>query len=92
MGVVKGISYDKFPKQRESVGKEIDVCFNYNANKFLKAIIVRDDAVEPLVTIFMLEDGRFILSTECHYRYIDNHMHEDVSRVEMERIYGQKIN
>lgn len=65
MGIQAGISFDTFPKQGSWLGKSCDVCFNYDTTKKLRGTVVRDDRDEPHVTIIRLEDGRFVLATEC---------------------------
>ncbi len=70
MGVVENISYDRFPRQsKKYLGKEVDVCFNYNLYKTIKGVIVRDDEESPGLTIIRLEDGRYVLVTECQYSF-----------------------
>lgn len=71
MGVVNGISYDEHPRQGELVGKVVKVCFNYNADKYLKAICIRNDRESPGRTIFRLHDGRVLLAAECQYTWDD---------------------
>lgn len=68
MGCVANIDYDKFPKQSERVGMEVRVYFNYETTKFLKGRIVREDEESPRVRLFQLEDGRFVLDTECQWQ------------------------
>jgi hypothetical protein len=67
MGVHANVSRDKFPRQGTFLGKEVKVCFNYETRNTVKGECVRDDVEEPFVTIFRLEDGRHVLSTECQY-------------------------
>lgn len=67
MGVHRNMDYDKFPKQGDFLNKRCRVCFNYNTSKIVKGIIVRDDIEEPLITIIRLDDGRYVLATECQY-------------------------
>lgn len=75
MGYFDNITYDKFPKQSNNVGKRVEVCFHYDTAKRIKGTIVRDDR-EPRtinrkeyegITIFKLDDGRYILASECHW-------------------------
>lgn len=68
MGSVKTIDIDKFPKQGEWLGKRAKVCFNYNTNKSTEGTYVRDDSEEPFVTIIKLDDGRYVLSSECQHQ------------------------
>jgi hypothetical protein len=65
VGVHDNISYDKFPKQ--SPYEKVWVAFNYEFDHDAPGTIVRDDAESPYVTIIKLDDGRFILGTECQY-------------------------
>jgi len=67
MGVHENISFDKFPKQYESINKDVIVCFYYDTTKTINGIIVRDDSEPPYRTIIKLEDGRYVLATECQY-------------------------
>lgn len=67
MGVVDNISYDNFPKQGSYVGRPVSVCFNYDTSKTILGKIVRDDAEAPGLLIIQLDDGRFVLATECMY-------------------------
>lgn len=67
MGIEKNVGFDKFPKQRNELGREVNVCFNYDTSKIIKGKIVRDDAEKPSRTIIQLSDGRYILGIECHY-------------------------
>jgi hypothetical protein len=67
MGIVKNIGFDEFPKQGKYLGKKVFVCFHYDTSKTVDGRIVRDDVEEPWIVIIALEDGRYILSTECMY-------------------------
>lgn len=67
MGVVKGISYDKFPAQGDYLGKRVKVCFEYDTSKVMEGEVVRDDKEAPGRLIIRLDDGRYVLSTECMY-------------------------
>ncbi len=67
MGVVANIGKDKFPKQSEIVGAKVSVCFNYDVKNTISGKVVRDDIEEPYRMIILLEDGRFVMSTECQY-------------------------
>ena len=72
MGVVKNIRIDKYPKQSTWVGEEANVCFNYDSSKHIGGIIIRDDVEEPGETIIKLDDGRYVLATECQYGLANN--------------------
>jgi len=66
MGCVKGIDFKNFPKQGKYLHKRVKVCFNYSSPD-IGGRCVRNDMEEPYVTIFCLDDGRFVLSVECQY-------------------------
>lgn len=68
MGSHPNINTDKFPKQTDMLGKQVDVCFHYNSDEFITGIVVRDDAEAPYEMLFQLPDGRIVRSTECQYR------------------------
>lgn len=65
MGIVKNIGIKEFPKQGSWVGWRTRVCFRYDASQTLRGTVVRDDYEEPWVTIIRLDDGRFVLASEC---------------------------
>lgn len=67
MGVSSLVGYDKFPEQGKFLGREVEVCFNYDTTKTLLGVVVRDDAEGEGTMIIQLEDGRYVLSTECMY-------------------------
>jgi hypothetical protein len=67
MGVVNGIDAVTFPAQGAHLHAEVRVCFRYDTSRLVGGIIVRDDAAEPWRTIIRLDDGRFVLGTECQY-------------------------
>jgi len=67
MGVEKNINIDLFPKQGSWVGKKVEVCFHYDSSKCIYGTIVRDDSEEPGIGIIALDDGRYILTTECQH-------------------------
>lgn len=72
MGVVTNIGFDKFPKQGVFLGKRVRVCFNYDTSRFLEGNVVRDDTEVPGLLIIRLDDGRYVLSTECQYQLPHN--------------------
>lgn len=68
MGVHKNIGYDQFPKQGSFLGFRAIVHFNYDLSKDgIMGTIVRDDAEDPGRTVILLDDGRVVLATECHF-------------------------
>lgn len=71
MGCHANIRHDKFPKQRSDIGyRRVVVCFHYDTEQELLATVVRDDDEEPFVMILLLDDGRYVLATECQWRPI----------------------
>ena len=71
MGCHANINHYKFPKQGDLVGQQVEVCFGYDTRNTVKGKCVRQDFESPDVSIFALDDGRYVLSTECHYRIIN---------------------
>ena len=69
MGRHKSIAIDKFPKQGDLLGKRVMVCFHYNTKDIIHGIVVRDDTEEPYRTIIKLDDGLYVLATECMYSW-----------------------
>lgn len=70
MGVVKNVGFSKFPKQGKFLKRRVEVCFNYDPSNRIEGEIVRDDSEEPGVLIIKLDDGRYVLATECMYAFI----------------------
>lgn len=66
MGVEVNIDYERFPKQGDHLNCRTRVCFNYKSRD-VWGTIVRDDLEAPHQTVIRLDDGRYILSTECQY-------------------------
>jgi len=73
MGVQPGISHDQFPAQGSWLNLRVDVCFNYDTEHTLGGTIVREDAEEPGRMIIALDNGRYVLSTECMYSLTPKH-------------------
>jgi hypothetical protein len=67
MGVHPNIGFLRFPKQGDWVGQRVRVLFDYDTTMQIEGTIVRDDAEEPGRTIIQLDDGRFVLTTECQH-------------------------
>jgi hypothetical protein len=67
MGVVKSIGATEFPKQGSLVATRLKVCFNYDTTVTVGGTVVRDDIEHPYVCIIKLDDGRYVLATECQY-------------------------
>ena len=58
MGVEKNIDINSFPKQYTTtessmggIGRKVEVCFNYEANKTIPGVIIRDDKELPFRTL-----------------------------------------
>lgn len=68
MGCVHTISHQNFPKQGSFLGKRVRVCFHYCTEHEVAGVCVRDDIEDPGRMIFKLDDGRYVLSSECQYR------------------------
>lgn len=73
MVVVSNIDYQQFPRQGLYLGWRVKVCFKYDLENRVMGTIVRDDIEEPFRTIIRLDDGRFVLSTECQYSLVAFH-------------------
>lgn len=71
MGSKPNVSHDKYPKQGKYLGVRVDVTFNYEFDKPIQGIMVRDDREEPWETIIKLDDGRYIRGVECQYNPLD---------------------
>jgi len=67
MGCVDTITAEKYPKQGGHMKRRVEVAFHYDLDKKFGGFVVRDDAEEPWVTIIKLDDGRYVLATECQY-------------------------
>jgi hypothetical protein len=73
MGNVKTINYNKFPKQGDYVGQRVQVLYHYAeppSGERPQGSVVRDDMEEPFITIFCMDDGRYLLATECQYSFV----------------------
>ena len=67
MGVVQNVGFCEFPKQGVDLGTRVSVLFRYDTDNKIGGTCVRDDIEEPFRTIFQLDDGRYVLATECQY-------------------------
>lgn len=67
MGVVTSIDHSAFPKQGRWLGKKTMVSFKYDRSHQIGGVFVRDDAEHPGVSIIRLDDGRYVLTTECQH-------------------------
>lgn len=68
---VTTVDAERFPQQGAYGGKRVRVCFNYDSTETLLGLVVRDDAEAPWRLIIRLDDGRYVLSTECQWQPID---------------------
>jgi hypothetical protein len=68
MGVVKNVGYEMFPRQGDMAGQPVLVCFAYDPSHTVRGVMVRNDVEEPGVEIIQLEDGRYVLTTECQWQ------------------------
>ena len=77
MGCVSTISYYNFPRQADSsyeypqLGRRVRVYYHYDTSKEHYGVIVRADREEPFQTIIALDNGRYVLATECQYTWDD---------------------
>lgn len=71
MGSDETINHERFPGQSADVGRRVVVAFGYNVQQVVRGKIVRDDTEYPHRTIIRLDDGRFVMGTECQYRLAD---------------------
>lgn len=69
MGIHKNVGYDRFPQQNY-IGREVNVSFGYDTRYLLHGVIVRNDIEAPGTTVIQLDDGRFVLGSECFYEEI----------------------
>jgi hypothetical protein len=67
MGTHAMITAEVFPRQGRWLHRFVDVCFHYDTSKIVQGRIVRMDDEEPGKMIIKLDDGRYVLSTECMY-------------------------
>lgn len=69
MGNVATITHERFPKQSDilSPGTRLRVMFHYDDAHMLLGTVVRNDIENPYRMIIALDDGRFIVGTECQY-------------------------
>jgi len=67
MGNLDNITYDTFPRQGNWIGRRVKVCFHYDTSRQIGGEIVRFDSEAPFVEIIALDDGRYVLTSECQY-------------------------
>lgn len=71
MGVVENVGFHDWPKQGSWLGKRTRVCFRYDTANTIMGTIVRDDDEAPGLCIIRLDDGRYVMSTECMHSPAD---------------------
>jgi hypothetical protein len=69
MGVRRDIRMGVFPPQGSALHRQVKVILDYDTPRHTTGKVVRDDVSDPWLMIIQLEDGRFVLSTECMYSY-----------------------
>lgn len=69
MGCEDSITAKGGPVQTNFVGRRVRVCFHDDTSEEVGGVIVRDDGELPLRMIIKLDDGRYLLSTECQWTY-----------------------
>jgi hypothetical protein len=67
MGSTQNIGMYCFPEQGCYLGQRVEVCFHNDTEVTIGGEIVRDDAEEPGIAIIRLDDGRYVLTTECQW-------------------------
>jgi hypothetical protein len=67
MGQVKNVGATTWPRQGRYLGSAAVVRFWDEQHTEFPAVIVRDDAEAPWITVLRLDGGRVVLSTECMY-------------------------
>lgn len=61
------ITADSFPPQGKLLGRKVRVVLNHKP-PVLGGTLVRQDIAYPHVEIIQLDNGRFVLGTECDWR------------------------
>ncbi len=67
MGCVKNVGATTYPAQGTWAKKRTKVCFNFDTAHIFMGTIVRDDMEAPWVCVIALDDGRYVLATECQH-------------------------
>ena len=71
MGVSANVGFHDYPRQGSWLNRRMVVCFDYDTANTIGATCVREDDEEPGIMILRLDDGRYVLSTECQFRPAD---------------------
>lgn len=67
MGCVSTITFGTFPKQSSWLYKRTKVVFHYDTSNAIMGTIVRHDQEKPFCGIIRLDDGRYVLISECQH-------------------------
>jgi hypothetical protein len=67
MGISQLVNANTFPQQGRDLGRRVQVVFYRDTSRQFPGVIVRDDDALPWVGIIKLDDGRYVLMTECQY-------------------------
>jgi len=69
----ENVTSSRFPQQCEArLKRKVWVYFHDNLIKRIAGKLVRCDEEMPYVTIILLEDGRYVLDSECLFEYDDS--------------------
>jgi hypothetical protein len=68
MGFHPSITTTDFPTQGPYAWARVRVCFHYDTSQSIKGTMVRNDYAAPWVDIIQLDDGRYVLTTECQWQ------------------------
>lgn len=86
MGVKTGVSRFVWPEQGSCLGQRVDVMFNDDERNIIGGKVVRDDARG--VMIIKLDNGRYVLGTECQYRSQINDQVSNERNIQTLRLRG----
>lgn len=64
------VGFNRFPKQGSFWGRRVVVCFDFDTSRTILGTVVREDIEAPGRMIIKLDDGRYVLSTECQYSLV----------------------
>lgn len=68
MGIEKYVKSGVFPKQNSYLlNRSVEICIECNDAGMTKGKIVRADIEEPYVIIIHLENGQYVLGSECRF-------------------------
>lgn len=68
---MSSVGVDTFPDQDPDwINQRVRVCFDFDASKTVTGTVVRCDSEAPGRMIIKLDNGRYVLSTECNYQLV----------------------